>query len=225
MGIDPREKSTNVSPNSSEEQLKGYRVYLSDGEVVGTVSDIWVDEEDNLELIILSEDESGNTLYRLNSREVTRIDKANRSLQVQQKPDRIVGARSPIYEERLVVDRSRRKVGEVVVRKVVETRMVEVPVRREKLVVERTDGSEPPLAEVNLSEERVSGVEPTSPTARGEFLSPRAAAEVLQAIAKTHPHGCTRIRIEVEFNDAGIRDNCQEIFDRCSRARHDEPLQ
>jgi hypothetical protein len=43
----------------------------------------------------------------------------------------------PLLEERLVVDRQRRKVGEVIVRKEIEVQMVQVPVRREKLIVEQ----------------------------------------------------------------------------------------
>ncbi len=40
--------------------------------------------------------------------------------------------------ERLVVERSKRKIGEVIIRKEVETRMIQIPVRREKLIIEET---------------------------------------------------------------------------------------
>ena len=42
-----------------------------------------------------------------------------------------------LLEERLIINRSRQKIGEVIVRKKLETRFVEVPVKREKLVVEK----------------------------------------------------------------------------------------
>ncbi len=42
-----------------------------------------------------------------------------------------------LLEERLVVNRRRRKVGEVILRKEIVTEMVQVPVRREVLVVEQ----------------------------------------------------------------------------------------
>jgi hypothetical protein len=52
--------------------------------------------------------------------------------------------------------RQRHKVGEVVVRKVVETDWVQVPVHRERLLVEQA-GKSQPLAEVDLGRTRVSG--------------------------------------------------------------------
>ncbi|HEY9737120.1 MAG TPA: DUF2382 domain-containing protein, partial [Trichocoleus sp.] len=61
-----------------------------------------------------------------------------------------------LLEERLVVNRKRNKVGEISVRKVIETEMVQVPVRREKLVIEKIGESEP-LVEVGLGETRITG--------------------------------------------------------------------
>jgi stress response protein YsnF len=42
-----------------------------------------------------------------------------------------------LLAERLVVNQNKRKVGDVTIRKEVETRMIQVPVRREKLIVEQ----------------------------------------------------------------------------------------
>ncbi|MDP8932591.1 MAG: PRC and DUF2382 domain-containing protein [Cyanobacteriota bacterium] len=47
-----------------------------------------------------------------------------------------------LLEERLVINRSKRKVGEVIVRKEIETRMVQVPIQWEKLIVEQV-GDDP----------------------------------------------------------------------------------
>jgi len=57
--------------------------------------------------------------------------------------------------ERVVVDRSKHKVGEVIVRKVIETRMVQVqvPVRHEKLIVEQVSPERKQLAEIDLGQE------------------------------------------------------------------------
>lgn len=58
--------------------------------------------------------------------------------------------------ERVVVERNKRKVGEVIVRKEIETRMVQVPVRYEKLIIEQV-GSEPKqLAEIDLGQAPIS---------------------------------------------------------------------
>lgn len=58
----------------------------------------------------------------------------------------------PLLEERLVVRRQRHKVGEIIVRKVVETRMIQVPIRRERLVIEQISPERRELASIDLSE-------------------------------------------------------------------------
>jgi len=59
----------------------------------------------------------------------------------------------PLREERVVVDRAKQKVGEVVVRKEIETEIVQVPVQREKLIVEQVGAEPKQLAEIDLTEE------------------------------------------------------------------------
>jgi Domain of unknown function (DUF2382) len=57
-----------------------------------------------------------------------------------------------LLEERLMVNLSRRKVGEVVIRKEIQTHVlqVQIPVRREKLVVEQVSPEYKILAEIEL---------------------------------------------------------------------------
>lgn len=64
----------------------------------------------------------------------------------------------PLLEERLIVDQKQRKVGEVVVRKEIETEIIEVPVQREKLIVEQVGPEPKQLAEIDLTEEQVPPV-------------------------------------------------------------------
>lgn len=61
--------------------------------------------------------------------------------------------------ERLVVDRSKRKVGEVIVRKEIETRIIQVPVRYEKLIIEQVSPERKQLVEINLGQAEVTGIE------------------------------------------------------------------
>ena len=62
-----------------------------------------------------------------------------------------------LLEERLIVDFIRRKVGEIVIRKEIETCLlqVEVPVRREKLIVEQVSPDYQRLAEIDLGQEPI----------------------------------------------------------------------
>lgn len=73
----------------------------------------------------------------------------------------------PLHEERLVVDQKKQKVGEVVVRKEIETEIIQVPVQREKLIVEQVGAEPHQLAEIDLSENN-----PLSATQRREAQLP-----------------------------------------------------
>lgn len=145
-----------------------------------------------------------------------------------------------LLEERLVVDRSKRKLGEVIVRKVIETEMIEVPVRREKLIVEQVSPELKQLAEIDLSQGEISAVElaevvsgqaevisvnpPVALTPEhnfsvtGEFASPKVASSLLDAIALQRNHGCAKIRIQIVLEDPQYRETYQGWFDRCSRS-------
>lgn len=62
-----------------------------------------------------------------------------------------------LLEERLVVNRQRRKVGEVILRKEIVTEMVQIPVRREVLVVEQAGTVNRRLASFYLNGEEQQG--------------------------------------------------------------------
>jgi Domain of unknown function (DUF2382) len=59
-----------------------------------------------------------------------------------------------LLEERLMVDITQRQIGEIVVRKEIETHIVkvEIPIRREKLIVEQVSPEYKRLAEVDLGQ-------------------------------------------------------------------------
>jgi hypothetical protein len=59
-----------------------------------------------------------------------------------------------------VIDRSKRKIGEVIVRKEVHTRLVEVPVRYERLIIEQVSPNPQQLAAIDLGYGEVTGIDP-----------------------------------------------------------------
>ncbi len=136
-------------------------------------------------------------------------------------PEKVAEEAIRLLEERLLVDLSKQKVGDVIVRKEVETRMVEVPVRREKLIVEQVTPERKQLAEIDLgkseiSEENrgeISGLEP-QPTVRSEFDSPQTASKYLEAIAAQPHHGCAKVRVELVLENSLLRDTYQQWSDR-----------
>lgn len=135
-----------------------------------------------------------------------------------------------LLEERLVIDTTKRKVGEVIVRKEVETRMVEVPVQYEKLIIEQISPERKQLAEIELGHEEIPGIEHTEITPHnteiaakdtkltisGEFSSPRAVSLLLDAIAMQQHHGCKKLRLEIVLEDAEHLETYQKWFERCS---------
>ncbi|MEH2325293.1 MAG: DUF2382 domain-containing protein [Nostoc sp.] len=140
-----------------------------------------------------------------------------------------------LLEERLVVESSKRKVGEVIVRKEIETRMIQVPVRREKLIVEQISPEYKQLAEIDLGEEEISGIDLTEVErvevphfgtglmVSGEFSSPKTASLLLNAIALEQNHGCNQVRVTIAVEDESHQKKYQEWFDRCSKGQQANP--
>ncbi|MBW4635593.1 MAG: DUF2382 domain-containing protein [Iphinoe sp. HA4291-MV1] len=133
--------------------------------------------------------------------------------------------------ERLVIDRSKRKVGEVIVRKEIETQMIQVPIRREKLIVEQVSPERKQLAQIDLGQEEISGVNLTEGetsasastnfdgglTVSGEFSSPKIASLLLNAIALERNHGCKAVRVTILVEDEEHQKTYQEWFARTSK--------
>ncbi|MBD2346710.1 DUF2382 domain-containing protein [Anabaena subtropica] len=136
-----------------------------------------------------------------------------------------------LLAERLIVDRNKQKIGEVVVRKVIETQMVQVPVRREKLIVEQIGQEHKQLAEIDLSQGEITGIELTQSVSHelsgwdsglsvsGNFSSPKIASLLLNAIALERKHGCQHVLVSIVVEDEEHRKKYQEWFDRCSQGQ------
>jgi hypothetical protein len=119
-------------------------------------------------------------------------------------PEQVIEEVVRTLEEKLILNRSKRKAGEVIVRKEVETRMVEVPVRYEKLIVEQIGAETRQLASIDLGKGEVVGVEFADasdstylPRVKGEFATLAIASHVLDMIAKTLHHRCKQVNVEV----------------------------
>jgi stress response protein YsnF len=128
-----------------------------------------------------------------------------------------------LLEERLVVNRSKRKVGEVIVRKEIETRMVEVPLQREKLIVEQIGEDPKVLAEIDLGEGEITGIEAiekrldrAEPKVSAEFTSVTKASKMLSSIAAQPRHGCAKVRIELVLEDKQLQETYQTWIENYS---------
>ena len=122
-----------------------------------------------------------------------------------------------LLEERLVINRSKRKVGEVIVRKEIETRMVQVPIQWEKLIVEQVGDDPKVLAEIDLGEGSITGIDLTEiksdrqePTVKAEFTSVQKASKILNSIASQPRHGCVKVRLELVLENKQLEDTYQK---------------
>ncbi|BAY63930.1 hypothetical protein NIES22_40200 [Calothrix brevissima NIES-22] len=138
-----------------------------------------------------------------------------------------------LLEERLIVNSSKRKIGDIIVRKEIETRMVQVPVRREKLIVEQVGAETKQLAEIDLGTEEIAGIELAQQqipeitnldnglnnglTVSGLFSSAKIASLLLNAIALEKQPGCQQVRVSIVVDNEEYRQKYQEWFDRCSQ--------
>ncbi|MBC5797516.1 MAG: DUF2382 domain-containing protein [Sphaerospermopsis kisseleviana] len=148
------------------------------------------------------------------------------SRRVDTKEEKII----PLLEERLFVDHNKQKVGEVIVRKEIETEMIQVPVRREKLIVEQVSPQHQQLAEIDLSHGEIPGIELINEeiskdssldrglTVSGEFISPKIASLLLNAIAQEKDHGCQQVKITISVENQSQQQKYQEWFNRCSHS-------
>jgi Domain of unknown function (DUF2382) len=128
-----------------------------------------------------------------------------------------------LLEERLVVNRHRRKVGEVIIRKEIETRIVEVPIRREKLIVEQVSPETKELLVVDLGEtqetdfktaEVASTILPA--TVEGRFTSIDAALQFLQTIANQPSPDLQGISVILALKDDSAKAKYQRWLEKGS---------
>lgn len=110
----------------------------------------------------------------------------------------------PLLEERLQVNRRRQKIGEVIIRREVETRIVEVPVRREKLIVEQISPEFRQIAAIDLSETEISKLEGEPEATSEQALSAHYAtvqetSRALRALAEMLAPHCRSVSLTMFF--------------------------
>jgi hypothetical protein len=91
-----------------------------------------------------------------------------------------------LLEERLRVELTQRKIGEIVIRKEIETQLVrvQVPVRREKLIVEQVSPAYKLLAEIDLGQPSISNGAILNPTSDSVMFA--ISDEANNAVGSNH---------------------------------------
>lgn len=126
-----------------------------------------------------------------------------------------------LLEEKLVVKRQKRKVGEVIVRKEIETRMIHLPIRREKLVIEKAGATNEYVTEVDLGEGQINGVKFSELgdtqdlySSQSGFVSIESAQKLLAAVSDRFDSLKVKVRIEIISDSSDSQTAYQEICDR-----------
>lgn len=129
-----------------------------------------------------------------------------------------------LLEEKLQVARRKEKVGEVIIRKQVETRIVRLPIRREKLVIEKIGEHPEKLAEVVINEEKVNGYKYDELNDRNDldlnqskFVSLSTARELLSVLAELPSTARVKVRLDIATNGSEDKLIGLKIKDICDR--------
>ena len=125
-----------------------------------------------------------------------------------------------LLEEKLIVKRLKQKVGEVVIRKQIETRTIHLPIRREKLIIEKIGATTEHLAEVDLKEGQINGVKFSELTdtddlylTQSNFVSIETAQRLLAEI-QNRGHENVKIRLDIVADSSESQSTYQDICDR-----------
>ena len=126
-----------------------------------------------------------------------------------------------LLEEKLLVKRKKHKVGEVIVRKKIETRTIHLPIRREKLVIEKAGITNEELTEIDLGEGEVNGVKFSELNnaealylSQSNFVSIETAQKLLDEVKNRFDRPNFKLRLEIVSDDSEVQTAYQEICDR-----------
>lgn len=228
-------------------QLISYRVLDRLGNVRATVTDVdYTSEGTQYLLIKLLGENAQLSLHRLTSDRIRQLDIGNRTMvsdldyeQILELPlyqpvppfsetDKELLASSKVkesqqislLEEKLKINRHKRKVGEVIVRKQIETYTIQVPMRREKLIVERVGQNPEQIAEVVVGESKVNGFEPVlieddnQHITRSQYLNIKTARQLVQALSGLSSAKNAKIRLEIVSNSSQEQMEQRNLCDR-----------
>ena len=230
-----------------DKQLISYRILDRLGNVRAIVTDVdYTSEGTQYLLIKLTVENTQLSLHRLKSDRIQQIDLGNQTISIDLSYEQILDL--PLYqpvppfsetdrellasskikesqkisllEEKLKINRYKRKVGEVVVRKQIETYTIQVPMRREKLIVERVGQNTEQIAEVVIGESKVNGFEPVlieddnQHITRSQYLDVRTARQLIQALTGLSSAKGAKIRLEIISNSAQEQMEHRNLCDR-----------
>ncbi len=192
----------------NDQRLVASTVYDQTKEYIGVVVKVDRDSEGKLSLLVQSDQTpSGLNLVTISEAAIRRVDLQQKEVYAdltQYPPSSVEVDAMPLWQEQLKVNRSRRKVGEISVRKATDIYTIEVPIRSEKLVIENAETGET-LNEVGLSNTRVTqndGLDISAPPSfqedtlvQGHLTKLHDAVSFLEAVSQFPKNGFHKSKI------------------------------
>jgi len=129
----------------------------------------------------------------------------------------------PLLEERLQINRRRQKIGEVVLRREVETRVIEVPVRREKLIIEQVSPEFRQIAcidfpETERLEQRISAADPSEQTLTAYYSTVQETNYALKVLSQKLVSQCRSVNLSIFFQQGDRTEQTCHQFETLVRA-------
>ncbi|GEM_PF-1430736 len=196
----------------STQRLIGSAVYSQHGNYIGMMVEVNRETAQEWSFVVQQDKlQSQPSKLRINSKAIQKIDVDCKKVYVNLEshlPHSMGIEALPLWQERLVVNRRRRKVGEVSVRKVVDVHTVEVPIRSERLVIENVaDGHI--LAEVGLSTTHITqdkhpdgaatSADLASPVAEGHLSGFHETIRFLESVNRFPKESCRKLQIALSL--------------------------
>jgi stress response protein YsnF len=151
--------SSNELMPHSDQYLIASTVYDQRGDYVGVVVNVYREADGQFSMLVQAgESAAPAEQLRIVKDAIRQVDTSGKKVYVDLEayPPGLVQIEAlPLWQEQVVVNRTRRKAGEISIRKTKDEYTVEVPVRSEKLVVENVETGEI-LAEIGLSKTQVT---------------------------------------------------------------------
>jgi stress response protein YsnF len=210
--LNPDVSSSIMSPTErmpvTDQRLIACTVYDQQNDYVGIVIEVNRVPDNQFSLLVQTgKSQARSGQVRVAGEAIRQIDADQKRIVIDREnysPTPVQLEAIPLWQEQVVVNRSRQKIGQVSVRKTTDVYTVNVPVRSEKLIVEDVESKEI-LAQIDLSNTEVIQTDrsaaPSAPTntyyplVKGHLSQFRDAVSFLEAINQFPQNGFVKSKI------------------------------
>lgn len=223
--------SSNELMPHTDQHLIASTVYDQQGDYVGIVVSVNRDADGQFSMLVQAGESSTSTnQLRIIGDAIQQVDSGRKKVYVDLQtypPGRVQIEALPLWQEQVVVNRTRRKSGEISIRKSTDVYTIEVPVRSEKLIIENSETGEI-LAEVGLSDTQVTQQNfpglasdvtyDDDQIVRGHLTRFRDVLSFLEAVSQFPNNSFVKSKIQLTVSQSGQSETVTQIFESAGTA-------